>query len=41
MSDPRELRTFDERMAETLREAQESGELRAARSWARRPRCSS
>lgn len=35
MSDARELRTFDERMAEMLREAQESGELRAARSWGR------
>jgi hypothetical protein len=33
MANARESRTFDEQMADMLREAQESGELRAAPSW--------
>lgn len=33
MEDPKRLRTFDERMAEMLRAAFESGELQSAKSW--------
>ena len=33
MGDAKDLRTFDERMAEVVRAAERSGELRAARSW--------
>lgn len=33
MGDAKDLRTFDERMAEVLHAAERSGELRAAKSW--------